>query len=113
MGESYHPRLEDSGLMFLIRSTFWLGLALVVLQPQGWNLDAQAGALSAGIVDSGRQTTSRHLMNIACDSIECVGSKALLLAANLKNNPSQASTMQDSLSLNLAPVPRPRPDWAG
>lgn len=99
--------------MFLIRSTFWLGLALVILQPQGWNLGAQASALSAAVVDSGQHAASRHLMNVTCNSIECVGGKALLLAANIKNNPSQASTMQDSLSLNLAPVPRPRPDWAG
>jgi len=99
--------------MFLIRSAFWLGLAMIVIQPQGWDLGAKADALSTAAVDAGKQVVIQQVMNTPCDSIECVGGKALLLASGNSNNPSQASTMQDSLSLKLAPVPRPRPAWAG
>lgn len=85
----------------------------MVLQPQVMQLGAQASSLGTDIVDAGRQTATKHLMNVKCESIECAGSKALLLATGIPDNPPQASTMQVSFSLKLAPVPRPRPAWAG
>lgn len=86
----------------------------MVLQPQNWaNADADISALGAKASEMGREIATQQIEKIECTSIECVGGKAVLLASGIKNNPSQASTMQDSLSLDLAPVPRPRLARAG
>lgn len=99
--------------MFLVRSAFWLGLAIVVLQPQSWDVGEQASALGDKAFDAGRQAVVQQVANIECTSIECVGGKALLHASGISHNPSQASTMQDSPDIQPAPVPRPRPARAG
>lgn len=100
--------------MFLIRSAFWLGLAFVVLQPQDWDLGQRARELGTRALDAGRQVAVEQVRNVDCATMECVGGKAIILASNHENSPSpQASTMQDSPSLTLAPVPRPRPVWMG
>lgn len=99
--------------MFLVRSAFWLGLAILVIQPQNLDFEAKASALGDAALDTGRGVVAEHLTKIECKSIECVGGKMLISASGLTNNPQQASTMQDSPDLILAPVPRPRIARAG
>lgn len=99
--------------MFLVRSAFWLGLAIVIIQPQNADFGAQAGILGEKALDTGRQVVSQHVEKVECTSIECIGGKAILAASGITKNPQQASTMQDSPDLILAPVPRPRPARAG
>lgn len=102
--------------MFIIRSAFWLGLALIVLQPQDWDVGNQARAMGEAALDSGKRMAASRMMDADCTSIECFGGKALAVATRLEIdqiNPSQASTMQDSPSLASAPVPRPRLDRTG
>lgn len=100
--------------MKIIRSAFWLGLAIAVIQPYGINLTAQARSVRPAVaLDAGHRAVTRHLMNIPCESIQCAGGKVALAVSGGEFNPSQASTMQDSPSLILAPVPRPRLDRAG
>jgi len=98
--------------MFLVRSAFWLGLAFVIIQPQGMDFGAKASAIGSSVTRSGQEAFVQHLDSLDCNSLKCAGGKAVLLASGNRNNSSQASTMQDSQSLTLAPVPRPRPDRA-
>lgn len=98
--------------MFLVRSAFWLGLAFVIIQPQGMDFGAKANAIGSSVTSAGQDALLQQVDLVPCSSFECAGGKAVLLASDIMNNSSQASTMQDSLSLKLAPVPRPRPDWA-
>jgi hypothetical protein len=100
--------------MFLVRSAFWLGLAFVVLQPHGLEIGAGAAALfGAKAANAGQEIAAAQVAKLHCDTLECAGGKAALIASGLTVNPSQASTMQDSPSLKLAPVPRPRLARAG
>lgn len=93
--------------MFLLRSAFWLGLALVIIQPQGLDFGAQAA------VDSAHNLAVQHVKKLPCDSIECTGGKVLFIASRSIADLSKASPMQDSRSPDLVPVPRPRPSWMG
>lgn len=99
--------------MFLLRSAFWLGLALIVTQSQGWALGGTSNA-QAAISDVSQQALEgAKLIKTSCKIIQCSGDKALAIVSGLELNPSQASPIQDSSSLTLAPVPRPRLNRAG
>jgi hypothetical protein len=98
--------------MFLFRSAFWLAAAYIVIQPVGLDLGAAAGALSDQAVSAGRQVAVEHVEMAECATIECAGGK-LMLAAALQSSPLVDHSMQDSPTASIAPVPRPRPSWAG
>jgi hypothetical protein len=98
--------------MFLVKSAFWLGLAFVVVQPLNTTLSANA-SVEPNLVATGQHVLRDAVQQIPCETLECAGGKLVILSSGLVNNPSQASSMQDSQALILAPVPRPRPVWAG
>jgi hypothetical protein len=94
----------------VVRSVFWLVLAYMVIKP-GVDLP-DAGALSAQAMAAGTQVVAEQVGNIECDSLQCVGGKAVIAAA-LQSSPSVGIPMHETPTSSSVPYPRPRPDWAG
>jgi hypothetical protein len=97
--------------MFLVvRSVFWLTVAYMVIKPGVDFADAQQ--LSSQAMAAGQQVIAEQIQAIDCDSFQCVGGKAVV-AAVLQPSPSVGTPMHALPTTRLAPIPRPRPDWAG
>lgn len=97
--------------MFLLRSAFWLTLAFLVIRPETDMRDT-AGALSTEAMARGSQFVAAQIESIECDTLTCVGGKAVLAAA-LPASPPVGTPMHVSPAVDLVPLPRPRPDRAG
>lgn len=101
--------------MFLLRSAFWLTAAFLVVAPTvGTDIGALAGTAGSQMAASGKDMALSSLSQIDCDTIECTIGRAVAVSA-LEQLPSQSSIspMQDAPNAGPAPVPPPRPDWAG
>lgn len=89
--------------MFLLRSTFWLAMAYLVIKPtMGFDPNAAADRAMA----AGQQVIAAQIATVQCDSLQCLGGKAMLAA--ISNPLSVDPTMQDSSTVEDAPYPRPR-----
>ncbi len=86
--------------MFLFRSAFWLGLALLIVQPQAFGLLGSAEELGAAAVETGRAAALDGLDQVACASIECAGAKLMAQSA--------LRTQQPELQVK-EPTPYPAP----
>ncbi|WP_046137911.1 hypothetical protein [Devosia epidermidihirudinis] len=94
--------------MFLVvRSIFWLTVAFMVIKP-GFDFSTAANQTMA----AGSQVVAQQIQSIECDTLQCVGGKAVISAA-LSSSPSVGSPMHESPAISPVPFPRPRPDWAG
>jgi hypothetical protein len=63
---------------------------------------------------AGQQILVDQILSSECDTIQCVGGKAAALALLAPiSTPSVGTPMQETPTVVLAPVPRPRPDRAG
>lgn len=102
------PALVDK-TMFLLRSAFWLLAAYMVIKP---GIGFDPNALTGQAMAAGQQIVSEQVDAIQCDSLQCLGGKAVL-AAVLPDLPQVGSTMQDSPMVQDVPYPRPRLDRAG
>ena len=97
--------------MFLVvRSVFWLTVAYMVIKPGVDFADAQR--LSGEAMAAGQQVIAEQVQAIECDSFQCVGGKAVIAAA-LQSSPPVGTPMHALPTTRTAPIPRPRPDWAG
>jgi hypothetical protein len=97
--------------MFMVaRSVFWLTLAYMVIKPGVDFADAQA--LSSQAMAAGQQVIAEQIQAIECDSFQCAGGKAIAAAALQASSPV-GEPMHVQPTTRTAPVPRPRPDWAG
>ena len=114
------PRKQhsDQGPMFVIvRSVFWLTVAYMVIRPgvelpDAGAFAAQAATAGTQVVAAGTQVVAAQIGKIECDTIQCLGGKALV-AATLPSSPSAGIPMHETPAVSSAPYPRPRPDWAG
>lgn len=97
--------------MFIVRSAFWLGVAFVVMAPKGTDFGAAATDLSQQAMAAGQQVIVSQILENDCNTIECLGGKAVI-ATVLTKVPSIDPSMQDS-SNSPVPFPRPRPDRMG
>src|SRR5688500_5322628 len=97
--------------MFIVRSAFWLGVAFVVMAPKGTDFGAAATDLSQQAMAAGQQVIVSQSLENDCNTIECLGGKAVI-ATVLTKVPSIDPSMQDSSS-SPVPFPRPRPDRMG
>jgi hypothetical protein len=91
--------------MFLVRSVFWLLVAYLVIRP-GTDFDPHAAANQA--MATGRQLVSEQVDAIACDSLQCMGGKAVLASVL----PSPSPTLPAAASIQAPPaktVPYPMP----
>jgi len=86
--------------MFLLRSAFWLGLALVVIQPHNFDLAGSAGRIGATAMETGRAAALDGLDQVACTTLECAGAK--LVAKSALTTPAQ-----QGVRVNGAPYPAP------
>ena len=89
-------------MSFILRSVFWLGLALLVIQPHGMDLSGSARQLGATAVENGRAAALDSIDRITCDSLECAGAR---LVAQSALRP--AAPMQDSAEETVANAPYP------
>lgn len=101
--------------MFVLRSAFWLGLAFLLMAPQGTDPGAEArrvaGEIGQVALETGSSAAIDGLLGAPCETIECLTGKAALTGfATSKVFPSGASTMQEA---SPVPLPRPRPDRMG
>lgn len=94
----------------VVRSVFWLTLAYVVIKPGVDIVDAQA--MSGQAMAAGQRIIAEQIQAIECDSFQCVGGKAVV-AAVLQSSPPVGTPMHEQPTKAPAPIPRPRPDWAG
>lgn len=97
--------------MFLLRSVFWLTLAFLVIRPDV-NVRDTATALSSDAMARGSQFIAAQIESIECDSLQCIGGKALASAA-LQTTPPAGNPMHVLPADRSVPYPRPRPDRAG
>ena len=96
--------------MLLLRSAFWLALALIVMRPD-FDVQNAVASVQARALDAGKAVIAEQILEPSCNTIECVGRNALLATA-LNSSLSFDPPMQDS-SNSPIPFPRPRPDWMG
>jgi hypothetical protein len=100
----------EEAMFLVVRSVFWLTVAYMVIKPGVDFVDAQA--MSAQAMAAGQQVIAEQIQAIECDSFQCVGGKAIASAA-LQSSPLVGTPMHESPTHGPAPIPRPRPDWAG
>jgi len=67
--------------MFLLRAAFWLGLALLIIQPHGMDIGDTASQLSAAAVETGRTAALDSIDQLVCETIECAGAKVIARSA--------------------------------
>ncbi|MGK2227712.1 MAG: hypothetical protein ACI9GK_001536 [Devosia sp.] len=100
----------DYQMFVVVRSVFWLAVAYMVIRP---GVDLPDGnAVAAQAMAAGSQVVSEQINRIECTDITCAGGKAVFAAA-LQSSPSVGLPMHVMPTSSLAPIPRPRPDWAG
>ena len=98
--------------MFLvIRSAFWLTVAFMVIRPGADLPDAQA--LASQTLAAGSQVVSKQIDSIECADLGCVGGKTVIAAALRTSIPPVGLPMHAMPTKDSAPIPRPRPNWAG
>lgn len=98
--------------MFILRSAFWLTVAFIVMAPKTVDLGAAAQDFSSQAMAAGQQMIVEQIVADKCNTVQCLGGKALIATVISSSSPSVDATMQDS-SISPAPIPRPRPDWMG
>lgn len=94
--------------MFLIKSTFWLGVALVVIQPQNLDLGAKTASLGSAAINAGQQALIQQLTAARCETIQCSGGKALTLASTFITDATKTNEVNGIEEQILPPQPMPR-----
>ena len=97
--------------MFLLRSAFWLTVAFLIIRP-GVDVRETASTLSGDAMARGSQFIAQQIEAIECDTLTCIGGKAVAKAA-LKTNPPAVDPMHMTAAQGSVPLPRPRPDRTG
>lgn len=98
-------------MMFLLRSAFWLTVAFVVIRPDV-DLGASAESAANEALAHGSKFVAEQIAAVECDSLQCLGGKAVIAAA-LPPIPPSGTPMHVAPQDNPVPYPRPRPDRAG
>lgn len=98
-------------MMFLLRSAFWLSIAFMVIRPE-MDMRETATALSSQAMARGSQFVAEQIEAIDCDSLTCLGGKAVVSAA-LQPVPPTGPPMHSLPVVDSVPLPRPRPEPTG
>lgn len=99
-------------MFVVVRSVFWLTVAYMVIKP-GMDLP-DANAISQQAMAAGSQIIAEQIANFECDSIQCIGGKAIATHtldsfAQPTLPPVVAAPMQEfPATTAVAPVPMPR-----
>jgi hypothetical protein len=96
--------------MFAVaRSIFWLGAAYLVIKP---TVDLPDPAvLSQQALAASTQVVATQIEAIPCDSLQCVGGKAVVAAALDLSLPAAVPMHDPVANASPVPYPMPRPDW--
>ena len=106
--------------MFILKSTFWLGLAFIVIKPMDFDMKAQSEAIGQAAINASQKVIIHQLTTAPCKNLQCSGGKALTLASTFLSNNEQKPTSLDVASLTnidsaktiingiSAPKPQPR-----
>lgn len=97
-------------MFVVVRSVFWLTVAYMVIRPGVDLPDGQAMAAQA--MAAGSQVVAQQIDKVDCADLVCLGGKTVIAAA-LQPSASVDTPMHASSTNGPAPIPRPRPDWAG
>ena len=97
-------------MFVVVRSVFWLSLAYMVIAPGVELPDSQA--LASQAMAAGSQVLGQQIDKVECADLLCLGGKAVATAA-LQPSPPVGTPMHALPTTGPAPIPRPRPDWAG
>ncbi|PXA90415.1 hypothetical protein DMC47_27560, partial [Nostoc sp. 3335mG] len=74
------PCSKAKTMMFLLRSAFWLSAAFLVIRP-GVDVRQSAEAAATEALAHGSQFVAEQIQAIECDSLQCIGGKAVIAAA--------------------------------
>ena len=97
-------------MFVVVRSVFWLAVAYMVIRP---GVDLPDGnAVAAQAMAAGTSVVSEQIERVQCADFACAGGKVVIAAA-LQSSPSADLPMHVTSANSPAPIPRPRPDWAG
>lgn len=101
--------------MFLLRSAFWLTAAYLVLAPHaGTDLSNAAQTVGAQVEQAAPDIATAGISRIACDSAQCAVGRSAALGALAFARENGADTLAEAaIAPRTAPVPPPRPGWAG
>ncbi len=100
----------DVVMFVVIRSVFWLTVAFLVIRP-GADLP-DTGAMAAQAMAAGSQVVAAQIESIDCNSLTCLGGKAVV-AASLQQTAAATPAVAPASSGIVPPIPRPRPARAG
>lgn len=97
---------DGACFLFLLRSTFWLLAAYLVIGAQGASGDPER------LVSAGRDFLAESVRAVPCESLECQVGRAAAVAAM---SPAERPAVPHAAPAPqpAAPVPPPRPAWAG
>jgi len=105
-GPKSAPDIGMLDMGFILRSVFWLGLAFLVIQPQGMDLPGAAQQLGTSAMETSRAAARDGIDQIICESLECTGAK--FVAQTALAAPSPPTSIVDSVSDAPHPAPAPR-----
>ena len=93
-------------MFVVLRSVFWLTVAYMVIKP-GVDLP-DANQLTQAAMTAGGQVVAEQVQNIECDSLQCLGGKAVISAA-LLTTPAIGHPVAEATNPQTVPLPRARP----
>lgn len=96
-------------MFVVVRSVFWLTAAYLVIKP-GVDLPDGNAVASQALLAS-KQVVAEQVASISCNSLECIGGKAVATA--VLSTPSASAATAVAPASDPVPVPRPRPDRLG
>ncbi len=108
--------------MFLLKSTFWLGMAFIVIKPVGFDMNSANEAVSQAALNASSKIIINQITSTPCNDLQCSGGKALTLASTILSNVelTSRSTKTTKKALQIptektfeqltAPNPKPPPN---
>lgn len=99
--------------MVLLRSAFWLGVGYLVVHPGPVDIRQTAGDISATALAMGQRLIVQQIAADECGNAGCTPILAAMLTSKLSTEPPGSGLLQEITLHQPAPVPPPRPDWAG
>ena len=95
----------------LLRSAFWLGVGYLVIHPTAIDF-RQAADATKDVLGFGQSAVVQQVASNCADA-ECIEILAAILTSNASTEPPGSVLLQDVTLNPPAPVPPPRPHWAG
>lgn len=99
--------------MFLLRSAFWLTVAVLVFQPGGLSLSAAADGLSSAITERGQAQAARSITGLLCETVRCPAGPGTEANLPMSAQSDYPMAIGQTVRAELIPMPLPRLDRRG